>query len=269
MQRGRPAAAAALLALLALSAACGAAAVAPPSMSSSLRLPSDSDAAAIGSSSDSGSWLFDGPLDGEAADGSSAEWASSSGSSTAPKAVRLAVGDSDDEMVVVWSTQAATDQACVQLYAAPPAPEDDGGGNGSRRGNGGAVGSGLGSSGRVSVGGTEPEPPPAVQTVCGSSAPFVEPATGEASQQLSTVVLRDLAPGQQYRYRCGSDGGGWSAWRAFRAKRSTGQVSSAEPVSRGLVGLALLGALAMTEQHALASCFRMACTFAEQPAALP
>ncbi|KAI7840052.1 hypothetical protein COHA_006183 [Chlorella ohadii] len=49
-------------------------------------------------------------------------WASG-GSGTAPRAVRLAVGDSDDEMVVMWSSQVAAEQACVQLYVAAPAGE--------------------------------------------------------------------------------------------------------------------------------------------------
>lgn len=228
------AAATALLVALALANTHVAAALAPPNMGSSLR---------HSSSSSSSSQVADASaslLGGETA--LDDLYSGSGGSGAAPRAIRLALGDSDDEMVVMWSAQAVADQACVQLYAAAPLPPDGlqaaaarllAGWDGTSGGSSGATSSGRGGGGSASA---EPEPPPAVQTVCGSTAPFVEPATGEASQQLSTVVLRGLAPGQHYHYRCGSDAGGWSAWRTFRAKRSMEQVSAADPVQLLLVG---------------------------------
>ena len=222
------AAATALLLALALANTHVAAALAPPNMGSSLR---------HSSSSSSSSQVADASaslLGGET--GLDDLYSGSGGSGAAPRAIRLALGDSDDEMVVMWSAQAVADQACVQLYAAAQLPPDGlqaaaarllAGWDGTSGGSSGATSSGRGGGGSASA---EPEPPPAVQTVCGSTAPFVEPATGEASQQLYTVVLRGLAPGQHYHYRCGSDAGGWSAWRTFRAKRSMEQVSAADPV---------------------------------------
>lgn len=218
------AAATALLLALALANMHVAAALALPNMGSSLRHSSSSGAADAFASLLGGDTALDDP------------YSDSGGSSTAPRGIRLAFGDSGDAMVVMWSSQAAADQACVLLYAAAPASHEGPqpaaarllvSGHGTSGGSSGATSGGRGSGGSTSA---EPEPPPAVQTVCGSNAPFVEPATGEASQHLSTVVLRGLAPGQHYHYRCGSDAGGWSAWRTFRAKRSVEQVSAAEPV---------------------------------------
>lgn len=204
---GRPVAPTLLLLVLLLVTARGAAAVPAPDMRAALHRPGSS------LSSEGG------PISTSGGDSDDVDSGSPASTGTAPTAIRLAFADSDDGMTVMWSSQAAPGQSCVQLCATAPesplptAPLPQSallpGGSGSAR----------------------LEPPPPAQTVCGSSAPFVEPATGTVSQHLSTVALTGLAPGQHYRYRCGSDVGGWSAWRTFRAKRSTEQVSAAAPVS--------------------------------------
>lgn len=136
---------------------------------------------------------------------------------TQPASVRLALGDGENEMVVRWSTTLQTQEACVQLYAKEDAAVGTSGTSGSvaRR--------------RQALPQLTPSAA-AMQVVCGGSTPFFEPATGAISQYLHTVLLQGLAPGRRYAHRCGSAAGGWSDWRAFRAKRSPAQVTADAPV---------------------------------------
>ena len=251
-QGSRLAMAALLLLLLLLAAGRGAAAVPAPDMRGTLHLP--------GSSLSVESSLISTPASNDAGDSGSSD----GGSGTAPSAVRLAFRDSDGEITVMWSSQMALAQPCVQLYAAAPeAPPPV-----APPLRAALLPGGSGSGGLA--------PPPAVQTVCGSSAAFVEPATGLVSQHLSTVVLAGLAPGQRYHYRCGSDASGWSAWRTFQAKRSAEQVSAAAPVTVQPCRLALAAPRWVRSLRSRARASGLACrprplfnTHSPAPAALP
>lgn len=162
-------------------------------------------------------------------------------SGTLPAGVHLSLGDSEDSVVVMWSTAQQPDAACVQLYAAD-AGAQPGSATARRLQHLQAGQPGVAQPLQL------PQPAPQVQTVCGSSTPFVEPSTERVSQHLSTVVLAGLAPGLRYRYRCGSDAGGWTDWRAFRAKRSAAQFSEQAPVGGwGRVG-AVAGWLAGSQR---------------------
>jgi hypothetical protein len=195
---------------------------------------------------------------------SSGTGSDASGGTSLPAGVHLALGDRDDEMVVAWSTQLPTQQSCVQFFAVgPPARAASGGPAAAQplqhpqqlvgpRLPGAAAASAvaeIGSSSSLSrrlqtlqasdtAAGTatagsasQPAPPPEVHTACGSSATLIEPATVQPSLHLHTTTLRGLAPGQPYRYRCGSEAGGWSGWLVLRAKRSATQFSPEAPVS--------------------------------------
>ena len=192
-------------------------------------------------------------------------------SGTHPEGVRLSFGDSPDEMVVTWSTHAPTTESCVQFRVLPGSEPVEPGNSSSRSGSAARRSSDGGSREPQAVGpllpGVErhsssssgssissssssssssdgsptvllsllsaPAPPqPALQTACGSSTPFVEPATGAVSLLVHRVVLAGLPPGRALRYRCGSAADGWSRWLASRSRRAPSQFSTDAPVSR-------------------------------------
>lgn len=181
---------------------------------------------------------------------------SGSGGGTRPEAVRLALGDAAGRVTVMWHTQLPTAESCLQfqvLAAQDPAEQtpssssSDGPAASRRqrfvgpllpgqtaRGDGGGASSAHGAAkrllGAAEAAHAEPPGPEDVQTECGGSTPFIEPATGQPSLHLHTVALQGLPPGQAVRYRCGSADGGWSDWRVFRAPRAPWQFGPDAPV---------------------------------------
>lgn len=60
-----------------------------------------------------------------------------------------------------------------------------------------------------------------ITLLCGTSTPFIEPATGIAAHFIHSVSLNSLTRNAHYAYRCGNDADGWSNPTQFRAPPSS------------------------------------------------
>lgn len=120
--------------------------------------------------------------------------------SQAPRLRRLSLADAPGALVVMWSTGAPTPESCVQLWPLPAGPSQLAAGRPEvLRSSAAASGqrslamaawavpsaaAQLSAAAAAGASSPPPEPPPGadVRTLCGASAPFVEPSTNATSQ---------------------------------------------------------------------------------------
>lgn len=120
--------------------------------------------------------------------------------SQAPRLRRLSLADAPGALMVMWSTGAPPAESCVQLWPVPAGPSQLAAGRpevlrssaaaGGQRILAMAAGAAPSAAAQVSAAAAAgassppPEPPPGadVRTLCGASAPFVEPSTNATSQ---------------------------------------------------------------------------------------